>query len=320
MSSLASRRSRPLRGRTYSGERRGVLSAFFVERDFNSSQHLLLKATRAPHPNRHCSALPRSHRLTTVTDPNNNPVERYAYDNTGKLTTRTDAVNQASSYSYDGRGRITGMLDRKGQTGTIEYDIAGRVARTVLADATMDYTYDAAGRMTQLTETPTGANSGTSGGIKRVTLTYDILDRVTQEKHEAGGISTVTDHQYDALDRRTRRSVSASGVGAGTVGAVNFGPDITDYSYDDADRLTAITYRGNGSAANGTGTLNQTTTYQYDNANRLITKTFPDLANPNGTSSSAGNPVNRIAPMGRFSADLQLVTNRPASAKCRSTP
>ena len=208
-------------------------------------------------------------RLASVTDPNNNPVERY---------------------SYDGRGRITGMTDRKGQAGTIEYDIAGRVARTVLADATMDYTYDAAGRMTELTETPTGAgagNAGTSGGVKRVNLTYDILDRVTQEKHEAGGIITVTDHQYDALDRRTRRSVSASGTGAGTVGAVNFGPDITDYAYDDVDRLTVITYRGNGAS---TGTLNQTTSYQYDIANRLISKTFPDLANP----SSAGSNINRI--------------------------
>ena len=110
MSSLASRRSRPLRGRTYSGERRILLNTFFTESSFITSQSHLHITTRAPHPNRHCSALPRSHRLSSVTDPNNNPVERYAYDSTGKLTTRTDAVNQNSTYSYDGRGRITGML------------------------------------------------------------------------------------------------------------------------------------------------------------------------------------------------------------------
>ena len=62
MSRITSRRSRPLRGRTYSGERRGVLNGFFSDRAFITSQHILHIATRAAHPNRPCSALPRAHR------------------------------------------------------------------------------------------------------------------------------------------------------------------------------------------------------------------------------------------------------------------
>ena len=189
----------------------------------------------------------RNH-LASVVNPLNNTIESYGYDAIGRLSTKTDAKLRSEAYGYDGNGNLTRITDRRGQVTDIAYDNANRPTRITYHDGSVqERTYDAAGRLTEVRE-PDNAQ----------TLEYDNLNRVTRVVTEtlAGFTSIVYD--YDALDRRTKRTVSYPG------GVL----EETVYAYDKASRLTSITQTG----VNGT----QATTYTWDAASRLTQKTLPN--------------------------------------------
>jgi RHS repeat-associated protein len=102
--------------------------------------------------------------------------------------------------------------------------------------STIEYSYDAGDRITQIVDSVNGT----------IARTYDGLDRLTEETTSQGTIA----YTYDNDGRRATLTVD--------------GQTTVNYDYDNAHRLTAITQ---GSAS---------VTIAYDNADRRSTLTFPN--------------------------------------------
>ena len=143
-----------------------------------------------------------------------------------------------TAHTYDAGDRPTQITDSVGGTITRTYDNrfdtpATEVAPLGAGTSTLTYTYDAAGRRTQMQVT----------GQTAVTYGYDDAHRIT-------GITqgtNVVGFTYDAASRRTQATLP-NGV-------------TIDYAYDNANQLTGLTYRRNGVTL---GNL----TYGYDAAGR----------------------------------------------------
>ncbi len=119
-------------------------------------------------------------------------------------------------YQYDTVNRIAQMQDADGRTTTSGYDLMGNLTR------------------------PSDSVSGD------LLMSYDRVDRLVEVVSPQGTV----DYTYDAIGRRTSRTVT--------------GGDVTGYTYDRANRIKAVTLRG------------KTATYNYDVAGRLISKVLPD--------------------------------------------
>src|SRR6266513_524862 len=186
--------------------------------------------------------------LASVVNPLNNTIESYGYDTIGRLSSKTDAHLRSETYGYDGNGNLTTITDRRLQVTSITYDNANRPGRIQYHDGTVqERTYDAAGRLAEIRE-----------GDNAQRMEYDTLDRVTRVVTDTlAGLTSIA-YDYDALDRRTKRTVSYPG------GVL----EETVYAYDKASRLLSITQTG----VNGT----QTTVYAWDAASRLTQKTLPN--------------------------------------------
>lgn len=187
-------------------------------------------------------------KIASIVNPLDNVIETYDYDLIGRLISKTDARQRSETYGYDGNGNLASITDRRNQVTTIEYDHANRPSRITYHDGTVqERNYDAAGRLTEIRE-PDNAQR----------MEYDVLDRVIEVTTDTlAGITTIG-YTYDALDRRTKRTVSYPG------GVL----EETTYAYDKASRLLSIVQTG----VNGT----QTTLYTWDAASRLTQKTLPN--------------------------------------------
>jgi RHS repeat-associated protein len=186
--------------------------------------------------------------LASVVNPLNHAIESYGYNSIGRLSSKTDAHLRSETYGYDGNGNLTLVLDRRNQSTGITYNARNQPERITYHDGTaQERTYDAAGRLSEIREGDNGQR-----------MEYDILDRLTRVVTDTlAGITSIT-YEYDALDRRTKRTVSYPG------GVL----EETVYTYDKASRLISITQTG----MNGT----QTTIYEWDAASRLTQKTLPN--------------------------------------------
>ncbi|MFZ3381057.1 MAG: RHS repeat-associated core domain-containing protein [Candidatus Acidiferrales bacterium] len=172
--------------------------------------------------------------LLTVKDANNHTTT-YTYENMDRLATRTDALTRGESYQYDTNGNLTQFTDRRGKATTYMYDNLNR--RTFAGfgtqagptyESTINYTWDAGNRLTQIVDSVTGT----------ITRGYDGLDRLTSEQTPQGTVS----YTYDAAGRRQTMTVA--------------GQTAVNYTFDNANRLTNI--------AQGTTTIQ----LGYDSSNR----------------------------------------------------
>jgi len=180
-------------------------------------------------------------RLASVTNARSFAIESYGYDTGDRLATRTDAKLKQTLYSYDSFGRLERMTDRKGLATTYAYDEQDRVISVTRPEGSTRFSYDAVGRLAEISD-PSGT----------ISYGYDAAGRVVRETQATGGATSIIEYGYDALDRRTSRTVA---------GVFN---EVTTYGYDRANRLTGIGYRG------------QTSTLEYDAAGRLTVKVLPN--------------------------------------------
>lgn len=173
----------------------------------------------------------------------NSHTTTYTYENMDRLATRTDALNRAESYQYDQNGNLSQFTDRRGKVTTYMYD---NLNRRIFAgfgtqagptyESTINYTWDAGNRLTQVVDSVTGT----------ITRGYDGLDKLTSEQTPQGTVS----YTYDAAGRRQTMTVA--------------GQTAVNYTFDNANRLTNI--------AQGTTTIQ----LGYDSANRRTALTLPN--------------------------------------------
>ncbi|MBI2745252.1 MAG: Ig-like domain-containing protein [Burkholderiales bacterium] len=180
-------------------------------------------------------------RVTAVTNAAGVQIERYGYDAKGRLTSKTDALNQSETYEYDAAGRLSRVINRKGQVSTLRYNERGQLTSLELPDRTVSYQYDATGRLSEVRD----ASSVNS-------YVYDAIDRIVQTTSTTAAGSHTLAYQYDSLGRMTRRTLSGTGITT---------PEVTNYRWDNADRLLGHT--------TNVGGQDHTTNYSYDAAGRL---------------------------------------------------
>jgi len=173
----------------------------------------------------------RSGNLQWLIDPNRNQMF-FEYDDRDRITKVTDQLGRFESYTYYRDAEITSttgdnlktFTDRKGQVMTFnEYDPLGRPQLVTFDDSsTIQYAYDAGGRLTAITDSISGAVSYTYNDYGCGSCSGSGLDRIAQEVSPLGTV----DYTYDALGRRESMTLAGSPV--------------VNYIYDDADRLTMI--------------------------------------------------------------------------------
>ena len=223
------------------------------------------------------------------------PVFGATYNAQGQMLTSTDGNGKQIGYSYDSSGNIASITapdpDGAGPLAapktTYTYDALGDVLTRVdplgncggctAADYTTTYTYDANGNL--LTETdPLGHTT---------TYTYDASGNETSFKDANNHTTT---YSYDNANNLTQVT-GADPDGAGPLEA-----PITKYGYDGAgNRLTVIGPRGNCSGCNA---ANFTTTYAYDQNNRLSSITTPKGEKTTYSYDVNGNLAARVEPRG----------------------
>lgn len=223
--------------------------------------------------------------ITQVTDPNSHNWLS-SYDSSGRLTGSTDPLGNQIAIDYDNRNRPD-LITYPASLGTqtISYDPAGNLTdRDYLGGPNLDFTYDAADRLTS-------ANG--------ITLGYDANGRIvdsngiTITRDPGGRIATIAlaplknvSYDYDANNRLTRIT-GPSG-------------EVTNFSYDAVGQMTEID-RPNGIS----------TSYSYDSDGRLVGINEGAISNISLTRDADGQilSASRRLPQAALSSGVSEYSN-----------
>jgi RHS repeat-associated protein len=234
----------------------------------------------------------------------------HVYDNLDRLTTLTQSsppefgtasqvVPKRVEFAYNAAGQFT-AIDRYNEYNGVEV-----VAGTLIVGTT--YTYDLAGRLTEMVNTPDVAaavtqswtfddanriTSYTNSVDSTITYGYDNTDQLTSDSTPSGfGYDYTHTYSYDAAGNRTGYQSTTY-----TIGAANrleedeeyvytydnegnrisknaiFGGDSTTYEWDHRNRLVAVHFDTSGN--------HWSDTFEYDVFNRRTSRTH----DPQGTT------------------------------------
>jgi RHS repeat-associated protein len=253
----------------------------------------------------------------------------YNFDDVGNLLTITNAQNEISSFSYDPNGNQTNVTDNANHTTRTIYDALNRRISTVdPLNHTNSTVYDIVGRVTATTNAIGQVTCFQYDGIGRLTNVIDSANQLVFFDYDANGnrISTTDPNGhswtnvFDELNRVTEQD-DAQGhktifhydpVGNLTNKITPNGDSIL-YSYDALNRLTNIAYPSGppvilayDSVGNRTNMIDGlgTTTWRYDEINRLISVTDPygqtvtNLFDENGNRIALTYPGNKVVRYG----------------------
>jgi len=185
----------------------------------------------------------------------------YQYDKHGRLvstTWGTVALSATETREYDAFGRLTRLTDARGNESSAEYDRLGRQIATVDArSARRTTTYDAFSRTLTTSDAISPANL--------TTYSYDDSAR-TMTVSTPEGVSVSTEHN------RHGQALNVTAAGNTTTYSYNLNGQLTGTS-DELGSLEGRTYDRSGrqlTQVDGRGT---TTTFTYDPAARVLTRT-----------------------------------------------
>ena len=138
------------------------------------------------------------------------------YDNRGRLVSQRDAAGYETCYEYSVAGDLTAVISPGGSRSETAHDEWGNIISTRQDELCRRMEYDAAGRVTRLTN-ENGSHTA---------FTYDELDRLTQQ---TGFDGRTQRYHYDPAGRLTRSEEASI---------------VTLWHYDESDRLTHRTING----------------------------------------------------------------------------
>ena len=194
-------------------------------------------------------------RTVKVTDADGGIIE-YEYDAAGNLLARI-SPSQSLVYTYDDAHRldtVTRTVDGEAPTvTTYQYDDAGNRSVMLGGDGTRtEYGYDRRNRLTRLTKQ-------TAAGALLVAMSYGVDAtgmRTAIEETDPAGVTRTVAYSYDGVKRLTRETI--------------------DHREAAHDRTTAWTYDRVGNRLTQDLTTpagSETTSYAYDDNDRLLTET-----------------------------------------------
>ena len=264
----------------------------------------------------------------------------YAYDALNRLTTTT-YTGGAISYGYDAVGNRTTMNDPQGTT-TYGYDALDRLVQVVGSNGTLQYGYDLNGNRTSMTypggntvtylyDAANRLTGVTDWANRRTNYTYDAAGRQTQMQYPNGVRTTFVYNNADQLTSLTQRNTANTVVFSATYTLDAVGNRLTmrdfngftRYTYDKLHRLTRVinpngeqvtyTYDRMGNRLTQNSTVAGLTTYTYDIADRLLTysqgsNTTTLTWNANGNMTGKGSAVYTFDPLDRLTSVVSGTT------------
>jgi RHS repeat-associated protein len=158
--------------------------------------------------------------LKTITLASNETIT-YTSDETARTQTQTTSTGLSTVSTFTQDGAIKSMTDNNGMT-SYRYDNNGQLAGIDMPNgASVDYTYDIAGRVKTLKE-----KARTTGVEYTTQYDYDTFGNLVWVKDPANGITTM---KYDTLNRLTERLLPNAMK--------------TEWSYDQLDRIQSVTHK-----------------------------------------------------------------------------
>ena len=258
------------------------------------------------------------------------------YDGAGRPLKIQDPNGVITQFIYSSRGWLTqvivhGIVDSNSigaddAITTIAYEATGKVSKVTLPDGDfLSYTYDAAHRLTDVTDNIgrsihyTLDNAGnhikedsknSTGTIKRtLSRVYDQLGRVKQTLNAAGLATSFAydandniDQATDPLGHTTDQDVDALNRVKQTTQDWGFLNVLTKVQYDSLDQVTQVT-----------DPKNLNTTYTYNGLGDLITRVSPDTGTTSYTYDSAGDRASQTDARGVTATYGYDVLNRLTS-------
>ncbi|ECE0916774.1 RHS repeat protein [Salmonella enterica] len=177
------------------------------------------------------------------------------YDRRGRLSSVKDSQGRETRYDYNDAGDLITVTGPDGNRTETQYDGWGKALSTTQGGLTRRMEYDAAGRVTQLTNENGSHSAFTWDTLDRLTQQtgfdgrvqrygYDLTGKLTQSEDE----DLVTHWHYDASDRLTHRTVN--------------GLEAERWQYDEHGWLTELSHLSEEQRV--------AVYYGYDNKGRLI--------------------------------------------------
>ncbi len=253
------------------------------------------------------------HRMTEVKDPAGNSTT-FTYNKVGNLLTSADAEGRTITTTYDALNRPLQIIDPLNGTTHLTYDEVGNSTQVENAKGQLTtFAYDALNRPVTITDSLNYAT----------TTSYDAIGNVTQIENAKNQIQSF---EYDALNRLI---VSRDPI----TGVIQFGYDdvgnltqitnpkgrVTFNTYDELDRVirtvnnyvdggpqnvdtnvsTEFVYDAIGNLTQGTNARSQSSSFQYDLLNRLISTADPLNNTTAYEYDEVGNTVAVVDPLSR---------------------
>ncbi|EFH4309935.1 RHS element core protein, partial [Escherichia coli] len=177
-----------------------------------------------------------------------------SYNPRGQLVSQKDAQGREIRYEYSAAGDLTATISPDGKRSTIAYDKRGRPVSVTEGGLTRSMGYDAAGRITVLTNENGSQSTFRYDPVDRLTeqrgfdgrtqrCHYDLTGKLTQSEDEG----LITLWHYDASDRITHRTVN--------------GDPAEQWQYDEHGWLTTLSHTSEGHRVS--------VHYGYDDKGRL---------------------------------------------------
>jgi RHS repeat-associated protein len=251
-------------------------------------------------------------RVRTATD-GKGQTRTFDYDPLDRIVKVTFEDDSSVSYTYDENGNLITRSDHTGSTDFLFYDALNRLKQEKLAEPrTIDYTYDPAGNLKSFSD---------GGGV--VGYDYDAADRLTALTEPSGHRTTFA---YDARGNRIRtvypNSVSiASDYDAANrvtgVTATKPGTTLVSLAYSFRDQ--AGTDRALRQSATDS-VRGVKTNYSYDHLDRLVsarttltatgatTEHWSYAYDPNSNRTQESEPIAGISRSYSYNAANQLVS------------
>ncbi|TJO41062.1 RHS repeat protein, partial [Escherichia coli] len=180
-----------------------------------------------------------------------------SYNPRGQMVSQKDAQGRETRYEYSAAGDLTATVSPDGKRSTIAYDKRGRPVSVTEGGLTRSMGYDAAGRITVLTNENGSQSTFRYDPVDRLTeqrgfdgrtqrYHYDLTRKLTQSEDEG----LITLWHYDASDRITHRTVN--------------GEPAEQWQYDEHGWLTTLSHTSEGHRVS--------VHYGYDDKGRLTSE------------------------------------------------
>jgi RHS repeat-associated protein len=266
----------------------------------------------------------------------------------GLVQTSTDGAGHVTTFnSYNAHGQPLTITDPNGVVTTLTYDLRQRLASRQVGNETttfnywptgllknltlpdgsyVQYTYDAAHRLTQVSDgagnsiayTLDAAGNRTSENVtdssnvlhRTHSRVFNSLDQLYQDINAAGTAAVTTTFGYDNYGNQISSSAPLGRNTASAYDALNRLNQITD----PASGITQLGYDANDNLTSVLDPRSLTTSYAYSGFGDLTTQSSPDTGSTTNTYDSAANLSTSTDARGASSTYTYDALNRMTSA------